>query len=335
VTSRFLIYIFLLSLCFCTACKQERIEPTFEESFYYWRTVFTLDEQEKRVLNERKVKRLFVRIFDIDIVRDKAVPIAPIRWMDTTDIEIVPTIFIKNRVFNKIEKSDVEKLAKEVANRIESDRVKNPREIQIDCDWTKGTKNAYFHFLKTLQSTVGKQIKITSTLRLHQLKFPDIAGVPPVSRATLMVYNVGDFDDVQCKNSIIDFSTVLDYLGDEDKYPLALDFAFPIFDQMVAFRENNYFAFFRNEEIDQILRMKDVSLEDNMITITKDTMFGLTSLLKGDKIRYEVSDPKIIDQIINHIKFQSREKRNLIWFDLNRRNLHHMKNLDTNTIKNN
>jgi hypothetical protein len=332
VSSKFLTYIFL-GLFFFNSCKEDRIDPTFEESFYYWRTAFTLDEQEKQVLNERKVKRLFVRIFDIDIVRDKAVPVAPIRWMDTTDIEIVPTIFIKNRVFNKIEKSEVEDLAKEVAHLINSGKTKNPREIQIDCDWTKGTKNAYFHFLKALQSSVGKKTIITSTLRLHQLKFPDIAGIPPVSRATLMVYNVGDFDDVNCQNSIIDLSTVLDYLGVEDKYPLSLDFAFPIFDQMVAFRENTYFAFFRNEQIDQILDIKNVTREDNMITITKDTMIGLTSLLAGDKIRYEVSDPKIVDQIINHIKFQSREKRNLVWFDLNQRNLHHLKKNDTNSLK--
>jgi hypothetical protein len=334
VSSKFLIFIFLFSLCICTACKQDRIVPTFEESFYYWRTVFTLDEQEKQVLNERKVKRLFVRIFDIDIVLDKAVPVASIRWKDTTDIEIVPTIFIKNRVFNKIEKSEVEKLAKEMAHLIDSGRTKNPREIQIDCDWTKGTKNAYFHFLKALQSSVGNKTIVTSTLRLHQLKFPDIAGIPPVSRATLMVYNVGAFDDVNCKNSIIDFSTILDYFGDEDKYPIPLDFAFPIFDQMVAFRENTYFAFFRNEQIDQILDMKEVTREDNMITITKDTMIGLTSLLTGDKIRYEVSEREIVDQILNHIKFQSRVKRNLIWFDLNRRNLHHIRKVDTGLVKN-
>ena len=112
-------------------------------------------------------------------------------------------------------------------------------------------------------------------------------------------------------------------MGNEDTYPVPLDFAFPVFDQVILFRNNNFITYFRNENIDQLFDSYLLQKQgnSNFYSIKYDTLFETTSLLKGDIVRYESVSSESINNIIKHIKYQSNEPRNLIWYDLNARNI--------------
>lgn len=305
-----------------TIHDREKYKPNFKQSYYYWRTEFSLSPKEKEKLIKGRIEKLYIRYFDVSIRENKIEILAPITWQDTIHLDVTPVVFIKNVVFKNLTSSEIKDLAKDIFTKIEKLHQGSLEEIQIDCDWTKTTKLNYFLFLKYFKEATQKNIKLSATLRLHQLKFPDIAGIPPVERLTLMIYNVDEFDDIKSKNSIFDQNIIFDYLGNEEKYPLPLDFALPVFDQLILFRDNIFITYFRNGNIDQLFN-SDLLLKQgntNLYSIKYDTLFETTSLLKGDIIRYESVNSGSVNTIINQIKYQSNEPRNLIWYDLNARN---------------
>ncbi len=64
-----------------------------------------------------------------------------------------------------------------------------PREIQIDCDWTERTRNAYFQLLTALKREPFLQGKILSaTIRLHQVKYVQRSGIPPADRGRVCFF---------------------------------------------------------------------------------------------------------------------------------------------------
>ena len=147
-----------------------------------------------------------------------------------SNFEIVPTIFITNEVFKNISEEKIEWLAGKVGeylllacgNPTPSPSRSTPppapppngrgdversvsgtplplgeglgvglNEVQFDCDWTPSTRDAFFLFLKKIKKHLPKQTHLSATIRLHQYKFPDKTGVPPVERGMLMFYNTG------------------------------------------------------------------------------------------------------------------------------------------------
>lgn len=158
-----------------------------------------------------------------------------------SDYEIVRTVFITNQVFQQISEEKTTWLAEKVADF--NARLALPAssaglyEFQIDCDWTNSTKDAFFKFLEILRSKLPVGTCLSSTIRLHQYKFPNRTGVPPVDRGMLMCYNTGDIDDSEAHNSILDLEDARKYIvGAPKKYPLPLDLALPIFSWTLVYR---------------------------------------------------------------------------------------------------
>jgi hypothetical protein len=316
-SSRAFIVICILVSIFMS-CRENKITPHFEESYYYWRTSFKLDSAQRKKLLDKKVKNLFVRFFDIDRVQNRTRVISPIAWQDTINMPLTPVVFIKNRALIAARPKSLDSMALLILATINNIKTNTFKELQIDCDWTRSTQHAYFYLLRSLKEKLPTHIALTSTLRLHQLKYPDIAGVPPVQRATLMLYNVGDFNDVKTQNSIIDEAVVYDYLGEEDRYPLPLDIAVPNFEQAVLFRGGKYLTFFRNENFKNLLNspLLKPHIKKDFFVLDKDSLFGTVSLIKGDLLRVEYSKKSAISNVLNKIKYQNSENRRLIWFDL-------------------
>jgi hypothetical protein len=163
------------------------------------------------------------------------------------------------------------------------------REVQFDCDWTKSTREKYFAFLEESKKLFAQQL-VTSTIRLYQYKYPQDAGVPPVSRGMLMCYNTGDVKDVKSVNSIFDKDEVMSYLK-TGKYPVPLDYALPTF---------NWALLYRNGELKSILSMSDLqehnrsleTVDETHLRVVDDFVYGYTSrnaiyVRKGDEIRLE------------------------------------------------
>ncbi len=178
----------LLCVLFLVACEKK----PHPYSFYYWRTNLTLNPAEQQAL-QHSTDSLYVRYFDVDKRAGKFQALASVVKKESfvTDKCIVPVIFITNRTFLYITDKEIHQLAKKIAYTIEKKSQRfgfnTADEIQIDCDWTASTREDYFKFLRKLQKITGKEISIT--LRLHQVKFKNKTGIPPVNKVFLMCYS--------------------------------------------------------------------------------------------------------------------------------------------------
>lgn len=221
----------LAVLLLLISCSDKNHHP---HTFYYWKTRLSLDTGEKKALEESSVPFLYTRFFDVDKVGGKFRPLGIITKDPSfvTGKQIVPVVFITNRTFFQVQHNDIARLAKSVNDLIRKKALEyqlpvHP-EIQIDCDWTEGTRDDYFLFLKELRKISGKEI--TCTLRLHQVKDKARTGIPPVDKVYLMCYSTSSPLENSGKNSILDVALLKNYLTRIDEYPIRhIGIALPIY----------------------------------------------------------------------------------------------------------
>lgn len=217
-----------------------------QNAVYYWRTTFKLNEVEKQFLQENNIQKMYVRFFDVEPnryrkFRDDCAPVATIDFYDTVPkfIEIVPVVFIKPEAITEYQ-TFTDNLAHRLYAMCQYHNIAI-NEVQFDCDWTGSTREAFFQFLKEIRKSLNdyfqKEIKLSSTIRLHQL-----AQTPPdVDYGVLMCYNAGDFKDYKTENSILDIQDVKPYLKYLKSYDLPLTLGLPIYEWNVAFDGNKEF----------------------------------------------------------------------------------------------
>lgn len=225
---------YLIGICFCFLLLQCAEPKKHQHTYYYWKTKLALDEVEKIALTEAEIPFLYVRYFDVDKIGSEFQPVGVITKNEIfeTNKKIVPTIFLTNRSLLNIKPDEIPFLAKSILDLIQKKntelQLQPSNEIQIDCDWTAGTKADYFAFLEELKKLSGK--KITSTLRLHQVKDKKEMGVPPVEKVYLMCYSTSSPLENSTKNSILDFSLMKNYTAKLEDYPIKnMSIALPIY----------------------------------------------------------------------------------------------------------
>ncbi len=227
-----------LVLAVLAACGSPSPQP-IEPAFYYWETSLNISPDERGLLDSLGCKKLYIKIMDIgrNAVTGEIEPYAMIELSDTTGLggrEIIPTVFITNEVFQNISEERIEWLA----SKIPFLPWAGGGGIQFDCDWTPSTREAFFLFLKMMRSKLPSGTLLSATIRLHQYKFPQQTGVPPVDRGMLMFYNTGDVDEEGGRNTVFHPDDALKYLdGAPKNYPLPLDLALPLFSWGLVFRE--------------------------------------------------------------------------------------------------
>ncbi len=164
-----------------------------------------------------------------------------------------------------------------------------PRELQIDCDWTAGTKDKYFRFLARFKA-LNPDKTISATIRLYPYKYPEKTGVPPVDRGMLMCYNMDNITRETTGNSVFDLATLKQYIG-EEKYPLQLDVALPLFGWFAWFRGNKFKGIVRDAAGDDISQFSVLEQElGNRYRLLRDTVIQDKYLREGDMLRKEFPD---------------------------------------------
>lgn len=204
--------------------------------FYYWKSKCAIGETEREYFNKLGGKRLFVRLFDVDIQDGVAVPVGQIQdfgkeQLPNDSTTVIPVVFITNQTFLKYaDEADIERLANNISTSIghvmEAAGVTYD-EIQIDCDWTERTKKTYFRFLEKLAEQSGRDI--SCTLRLHQIRNREKTGVPPAKRGSLMCYATSNPMEGDTRNSILDMELLKAYTRNINDYPLDFDVILPIY----------------------------------------------------------------------------------------------------------
>lgn len=306
--------IFLSAVIFSCSNKVENVES----AFYYWKSNSNLDGQEKDILEKLKIKKIYVKFFEVD--HNEAMGNFPISkselssysfGYDSTTV-IVPTVYLRNEVFLKSDKSALNTLADNVnylISKFHNEKYEHfgaLTELQMDCDWTLNSRDNYFYFLKKLKAISKK--KISCTLRLYPYKYPDKMGVPPVDKVILMCYNLINPLQNKNKNSILDLDELSAYLDKKRDYPLHIDIALPLFSWMQVYQNNQFSGVFHKN----VKELKGILKKDKPLwyEVTRDTVVDDIYLRVGDKVKAEEITATKLEKAIAIIKKNVRLDEN-------------------------
>lgn len=299
-----LIWIIGFSFLFST-CQNTPIREA-KTSFYYWKTTFQLNDFEQEALASLSTSNLYVRFFDLDWNPSlkEITPVASLVTNQAVQIpfEIIPVIFITNRSFKNCTTNDLDPLIDKLIAKVEKGYLAFPNhkihELQIDCDWTEQTREIYFLFLNKLKTKLKAQsISLSTTIRLHQIKFFNRTGVPPADRGMLMFYNVDKVEDLATNNSILDLEQAKKYLFNFDEYPLTLNVALPIFKWGVLFRNGEMIKLINGLESAQLHdESRFLKTNKNRYEVIKSTYLDAYYLYQGDEIRLEGIDKNLLSK---------------------------------------
>jgi hypothetical protein len=213
-------------------------------AFYYWHVSFNLTDSNVSYLKSIGITKLYLHFFDVspDVKTNKLAPIAKMEFNTPPppSFEYVPVVYITNRSLENPDADSIQTLAYHIFHGVEDIASANGihfKELQIDCDWTETTMKKYFALLKELRINLKKENKILSaTIRLHQVKYPQITGIPPVDRGMLMFYNLGSINGKVGYNSIYNPADADRYTSYISSYKLPLDVGLPIYSWTICIR---------------------------------------------------------------------------------------------------
>jgi hypothetical protein len=312
----------ILLLCLFQKCTPKK-EHKISTAFYYWKTNLHLNSGEQSLLQGTNSSTIYLRLFDVDWNQNqqKALPVG-ILESDTikdSSLQYIPVVYITQACLTRLREKDVPELSAHISALIIDLCTKynlNPKEIQIDCDWTKNSAQVYFDLLKQLKSTTYFSTKTLScTIRLHQVKFTATSGIPPVDKGMLMVYNMGNLTRYGGHNSILEVKEAKEYLKHIGIYPLPLDVALPIYHWASLFENARFKGITYNiSKSDFEAKMIDkkrsailegsptiVQKEGHLYQITQDMEVGGYRFKKGQEIRFEEPDKNDLEQIGDYI----------------------------------
>ncbi|CAA6809734.1 MAG: FIG00387823: hypothetical protein [uncultured Sulfurovum sp.] len=268
-------------------------------AFYHWKQSYT---------NSENTEPKYIKV--MDIAYENEVKIHFTQFINKAKKKIVPVIYIDNPVFKH---ENAEAFAKKIFTLLKqkSKNSFNYNEVQIDCDWTESTKKPYFSFLKTFKKL--SQITLSTTIRLHQIKYHKRTGVPPVDKGVLMYYNMSDFKDLETKNYILDLELAKKYHYNFDSYLLKLDLALPLYAQANIIRLGEVVRIIEG------IRKKDLNmyfhaLKNNHYEITKTHYFHKRLLYKGDVLRIDEVSIEDLQQAINNLKTVMKQPEEIIFY---------------------
>lgn len=309
----------------------EKIKLKPGVSFYYWKSTFELSDLERQYLIDTETTKIYIKYFDIDLELsgNGYEIVAPVNFIDSIpkNISVIPTVFITNRTLSDISEYNVKDLSDLIRTEISNISSTNGisfNEIQIDCDWTGSTRKKYFYLLEKMRYDLDlKNIAVSVTLRLHQYRYPDITGVPPVERCVLMFYNIGEINEPETDNSIYDRDVALKYVNKNSEYPLDVIIALPIISWGVIFRYDEIVGLI-NDVTHQDMSDENFYIRNDAerVTVLKNHYFKGRYLYKGDVIRIEdVKKEKIIDLVKYISECKNINHSEIVLFSLTKKNI--------------
>lgn len=309
---------FALIIAFASfSCRNS--SPAPGRAFYYWKTAFRLSVTEMKLLDDMKITTLYIRLFDVDIDKDAkcAVPVGQISFkqLPDTNLRIVPVVYITNKTFLTTDEKRIPDLAAKVLFQISYLAEKGGfsyNEVQFDCDWTESTRDKFFAFLKIVKPELQKGgIKLSATIRLHQIKYYTKTGVPPVDRGMLMCYNMGKLSPTSVRNSIYNDADAGLYVKSVASYPLPLDCALPVFGWGIQIRYNHIIKLLNETMLADLATCGRFNHVVKNSFIAKESFFlHGTYFMKNDIVKLETTEPalclKAADKVAGYLTLAQR-----------------------------
>ncbi len=303
-----LVFIFFSIIIFFINIENDR---KLHSSFYFWETNYNLKDIKEK---------LYIKVLDINY--SNKLEVIKTNFIEKAPENYIPIIFITNKTFLKEDSKIVlEEILKYLEN-LEFD------EVQIDCDWSDSTKNNYFLFLKELKNRTNK--KLSTTIRLHQIKYFKKTGVPPVDYGVLMYYNMSNLADFNTKNYVLDNIEAKKYHYNFKNYPLKLKLALPLYSQAVQFRDKKAVNLFENiKEYD--FKENFEKLENNLYKVTKSHYFKGKYIYKDDIFRFEDSSENELKIALNDFfKLSNNSFNEVIFYTIKYKTKYNLQNLLNN-----
>jgi len=308
-------------------------ENKHDISFYHWKTGYNPSEKALEYCDSLDVKKHYIRFFDVKWVksRDRAFPFAILKndFKDSISVEIVPVVYITNETFQKTGEHRIKYLAQDVTYKIRNVcenaniPVNSIKEIQFDCDWSGTSRERYFRFLEVVREKIGKQgftdsLKISSTIRLHQIKYAQKTGIPPVDKGVLMFYNMGELSDTATANSILDIATARKYMVNFKQYQIPIDVALPLFSWGVQFRNGKVVSLMNNLSESHVVNNPNLEkVKPNYYKVINAGYLNDQFVYKGDEIRLEkISMERLKDAKELLDKHMKQKNYELIYYHL-------------------
>lgn len=259
-----LIFVIFLSLAGCTGKQtvpenENSGDSTFvfkhepRNAVYHWKTTYNPNKYELRFLGKHNVSRLYLKFFDVgtDNLYNgqgvQPVPIATTVFLQGIPqvrdmIDVVPVVFITVEAL-RLGKPLSEKIVKRVDDMCRANHIKY-NEIQLDCDWTKETKEMFYALCQNVKKRLHSKKKgLSATIRLHQLRDT----LPDIDYGVLMLYNTESLSNPNVKNSILSSQAVKAYMrkAKSDKH---LDFAYPTYEWTLCFKDGKFKGIVNSKE---------------------------------------------------------------------------------------
>lgn len=334
-------------LCLYAACQSDNKRQAVRHvapAFYYWRSVYRADSLEMSYQTTLNAQKLYLKFFDVawNSHTKDAMPIAALQFADPppASLNIVPTVFVTNQTLVQLPDTLIDTLATRIGRRLRAMIQQNNLanrivEIQFDCDWSGATKEKYFALLKKFGELPDfKAIPLSATIRLHQIKYAQKTGVPPVKRGMLMCYNMGELREPKTINSILDIATLKSYIGNLGQYPLPLDIGLPLFSWGVLFRNKQFEGLINGlclADMDSIVPKKAIS--PNAFLIEKPFYLGDIPLQTKDLLRIEEVNTDLLTETVAILRKKlNNDTINVIFYHLDKTLLSHYKTIDLQTI---
>ena len=291
---------------------------------YYWKTNYTVSDQDENSLKKWGITKLYVRVFDVDWDKEKSqpMPVSPITFTSRpADIEIIPVVYIPNKVMLTLTDLQVNQLSKNIFNKIESicgEHNINYKEIQLDCDWSSSSREKYFKLLTLLKQEFRNK-RISATLRLHQVKYYKKTGIPPVDKGMLMFYNMGKINTNLEKNPIYNREDAEKYVSALKSYPFHYDVVLPCFSWSVQIRDHRVLKLWDRDVFRESEKNSNFSRETERSLVADTSFFSLGIYFKQrDRLRLDELNAEETVGIANYLsKYVSPKSRTIAIFDFN------------------
>ena len=304
-------YLFILLLIQSLfSCNNNRgLKKT--NGFYYWKSTFTIDADGAERLKTLNIKKLYTKYFDVVWDRETQTPqpVAVLNYgkNEANGIAIIPVVFITNETFLEMQSDRIPQFAQNVFHKIQAINTQMNQsripEIQMDCDWSLKSRDRYFSFLDEFDKLLNTDTALSATIRLHQVKYAETTGIPPVDRGALMFYNVSHPKELGIKNSILDLDLGKKYLAGMADYPLPLDIVLPLFSSGALFQGNNFSGLVNDISWKHISTDADfVHLNGNYFQAKKEVYVNNVYVYKNDVLRV---DQCTYEELIDAAKYLS------------------------------
>src|SRR6185295_20161368 len=302
-------------------------------AFYFWRTQWVASPEILANLKSGGIDHLYMRFFDVEWnpAEAAAVPVSPLHFQSPLpeDLEIVPVVYLTNAVFLNIRAEDVAPLADNVWRKVSTmagGQHLTFRELQIDCDWSDSSRDKYFHFAELLNRKLHEEHKIVSaTIRLHQIKYAERTGIPPVARGMLMFYNFRQIQADSALSSIFNAEDAARYASFISGYPMQLDVVLPMFSWSIHSRGGRVLGLMEETSTDDAAAFEGFQKDSpGRFSAVRSFFFHGRYFMAGDRLAVEQTTPELTHKAALLAKRgagRGKPYGTVALFDLNERNL--------------